>query len=162
MSKSTWISQQCKCGSGERAKIAISVAAATLGVVPRRKSKTITLYLCSRCTTKPKPKTVHAIAAAVVTAATKANRRPHRAKPRAAKMSSGAHRRPNSGPRNAAAIQKHPGENKPNDTTTQTARSRKRLDTIKRAGSMEMGEARPDSNRLAAFHHARRHRQQTS
>jgi hypothetical protein len=97
--KSAWNSQQCKCGNSERAKIAISVAASTLGIVPRRKSKTITLYLCSRCTTKPKPKTIRAIAAAVAASAGKANRRPHRAKPRAAKMSSGAHRRPSPGPK---------------------------------------------------------------
>lgn len=107
MSKSAFVTQQCSCGSKERAKIALSIAAATLGVVPRRKSKTITLYLCSRCTRQPKPKTIRAIAAAVAAGAGKANRRPHRAK-HAAKMSSGARRRPNSGSKKRGRNSKTP------------------------------------------------------
>jgi hypothetical protein len=154
MSKSAFVTQQCKCGSKERAKIAVSVAAATLGVVPRRKSKTITLYLCSRCTKHPKPKTIRAIAAAVAAGATKADRRPHRAKPSAAKMSSGAHRRPNSGPkkhgRNSTKLRRIK-----RNVSHKTARSRKRMDASKRPGIVAMGKARRRSNRIPAINRAR-------
>ncbi len=89
--------QQCGCGSKERTPIAISISASTLGTTPRRKSKNITLYLCSRdAGMQIRRAAWRPILRAVIASAEKANRRPHRAKPRAAKMSksSGAHRRP--------------------------------------------------------------------
>jgi hypothetical protein len=87
--------QRCACRNTERTPIAISIMASTLGTVPRRKSKNLTVYICSRCIVKPKPRTCRQIMLAVVASAVKANRRPHRKKPQhAKKMTSGAHRRP--------------------------------------------------------------------
>ncbi len=68
MPKSGYFTQQCKCGSNRRAIASLSLSSSTLGVVPRRKSRTITLYVCRDCGENPRRKTRQAVFAAIKTA----------------------------------------------------------------------------------------------
>lgn len=54
MPRSGWYQQQCSCGSDSRARVAISIQASTLGITPRKKTPTITIYLCAGCMKTPK------------------------------------------------------------------------------------------------------------
>lgn len=57
MPKSGYWTQKCKCGSDQRAAVSISIGASTLGKNPRRKSRTITIYICAGCLKEPSRKT---------------------------------------------------------------------------------------------------------
>lgn len=57
MPRSGYYQQKCPCGKDHRAKASISISASTLGVLPRVKSKTVTVYICTGCIRSPKPKT---------------------------------------------------------------------------------------------------------
>ncbi len=68
MPKSGYFTQQCKCESNRQAIASLSLSSSTLGVVPRRKSRTITLYVCRNCGENPRRKTRQAVFAAIKTA----------------------------------------------------------------------------------------------
>lgn len=69
MPRSSYWTQQCKCGSRRRAVAAITIAASTLGTIPRRKSKAVTIYICEECLDEPKAKTKANIITATINAA---------------------------------------------------------------------------------------------
>jgi hypothetical protein len=56
MPRSSRWTQQCPCGGDRRAVISVTLAASTLGILPRRKSTARTLYLCADCLRDPKLK----------------------------------------------------------------------------------------------------------
>jgi len=68
MPRSGHWTQQCKCGTNRRAAASISLSTSTLGIVPRRKSRTFTLYVCDGCGKIPGRKTRQAIIAAIIAA----------------------------------------------------------------------------------------------
>jgi hypothetical protein len=70
MARSGFLAQQCKCKNRERvpATAAISLNSYTLGVTPRRKSRSVTIYVCRNCGKNPRRKTRQAIIAAIVAA----------------------------------------------------------------------------------------------
>lgn len=57
MPRSGYYTQQCACGTSRRAVASITLAASSLGVVPRKKSRAVTVYICAACLDDPKPKT---------------------------------------------------------------------------------------------------------
>lgn len=56
MPRSGYYTQQCACGTTRRAAASLTIAASSLGVVPRRKSRAVTVYICDECLNDPKPK----------------------------------------------------------------------------------------------------------
>ena len=68
MPRSGHWAQQCKCRKDRRAIASLSLSSSTLGIVPRRKSRTITLYVCTECGKNPRRKTRQALIAAVIAA----------------------------------------------------------------------------------------------
>ena len=49
MPRSAYWQQQCPCGSSRRAIVSVTLSASTIGVAPRRKSRSRTVYLCEDC-----------------------------------------------------------------------------------------------------------------
>lgn len=56
MSRSAYYLQTCACGTSRRARASVTLAGSTLGVVPRRRSRAVTVYICDECLEDPKPK----------------------------------------------------------------------------------------------------------
>lgn len=71
MPRSGYYQQRCPCKNKKdhAAKVAVSIAASSLGVVPRVKSKTITVYLCAGCIRSAKRGTRAALFQAAITSA---------------------------------------------------------------------------------------------
>jgi hypothetical protein len=67
--RSGWYTQKCPCGSDRRPEASITLAGSTLGVLPRRKSSALTVYICPDCLKDPKRKTRQRLIEAVLTAA---------------------------------------------------------------------------------------------
>jgi len=69
MPRSGYWAQQCKCGTSRRAVASVTLSGSTLGTVPRRKSRSVTVYVCEECIKNPNRKTRLQIVAAVISAA---------------------------------------------------------------------------------------------
>lgn len=52
MPRSGFYTQQCPCGGDRRPVASVILCGSTLRVTPRRKSRSITVYLCERCVNK--------------------------------------------------------------------------------------------------------------
>jgi hypothetical protein len=69
MPRSGFQTQQCPCGGNKRAIASVTLAASSLGIVPRQKSRASTLYVCPDCLKDPKPRSRRAMIEAVLSAA---------------------------------------------------------------------------------------------
>jgi hypothetical protein len=54
--RSGFYTQQCPCGSSQRPVASITLSASTLRITPRRKSRSITVYVCDRCLKSLEPR----------------------------------------------------------------------------------------------------------
>lgn len=66
MPRSGFYTQRCPCGGDHRPVASVTLAASTLRVTPRRKSRSITVYICDQCLKNPKPKARRAFTEAVL------------------------------------------------------------------------------------------------
>jgi hypothetical protein len=54
--RSGYFTQQCPCGSSRRPVASITLSASTLRITPRRKSRSITVYVCDKCLRRLEPR----------------------------------------------------------------------------------------------------------
>jgi hypothetical protein len=67
--RSGYYTQMCPCGGTKRPHVSVTLAGSTLGVVPRRRSRAITVYICPDCLKNPKPKARRRFLEALLSAA---------------------------------------------------------------------------------------------
>jgi len=70
--RSGYWQQLCPCGTNQRASTSVTLAGSTLRLIPRQKSRAITVYICDSCLKDPKPKTRRRLIEAVLSAAIEA------------------------------------------------------------------------------------------
>jgi hypothetical protein len=69
MPRSGYYTQQCPCGKRSRPVASVTLSGSTLRIKPRRKSPSITVYICEECLRNPNPKSRRAFTEAILTGA---------------------------------------------------------------------------------------------
>jgi hypothetical protein len=69
MPRSGFYTQQCPCGGSRRPVASVTLYGSTLRVTPRRKSPSITVYICEECLKSPKPRAKRQFIEAILTGA---------------------------------------------------------------------------------------------